>query len=88
MKQPLLSQTLFVHFFSLRLADGIIQSRGVEVKRLIIVVIHAILLMALVQLGISDTNISVADASISDNRVTSSISKASNSSASATITMT
>jgi len=88
MKQPLLRQSLFVHIFSLRLAGGIIQARGVEVKRLIIVVILAILLMALVQLGISDTDISIADASISDNKVTSSISKPSNSSASATITIT
>ena len=66
MKQPLLSQTLFVHFFSLRLAGDIIQSKGVEVKRLIIIVILAILFMALVLLGISDTDISVADASISE----------------------
>jgi hypothetical protein len=79
MKQPLLSQSLFVHIFYLRLAGVIIQARGVEVKRLIIVVILAILLMELVKLGISDTDIYVADASISDNMVTSSISKASNS---------
>jgi len=88
MKQPLLRQSLFVHIFSPKLAGVIIQSRRVEVKRLIIIVNLAILLMVLVQLGISDTDISVADASISDNKVTSSISKASNSLASATITIT
>ena len=39
-------------------------------------------------LGLSDTHISIADTSIPDNEVTSSVSKASNSSASATIMMT
>ena len=80
--------TLFVHVFSLGLAGGIIQSRGVEVKRLVTVVTIAILPVGLVLLGLSDTDISVADTSIPDNEVATSVSKASNCSASATITIT
>ena len=49
---------------------------------------RAILLIGLVLLGISDTRISIAQTAIPDNEVTSSVSKASNSSASATITIT
>ena len=41
-----------------------------------------------VLLGLSDTDISVADTNIPDNETTSTISKAGNSSASATITIT
>ena len=55
---------------------------------LVTIVTLAILLVGLVLLGLSDTDISVADASIPDNEVTSSISKASNPSATATITIT
>jgi len=58
------------------------------VKRLVTVVTLAILLVGLIILGLSDSDISVADTSIPYNEVTSSISKAGNSSASATITMT
>ena len=57
-------------------------------RRLFILVILAILLAGLVLLGSSDSDISLADTSIPDNEVTSSISKASNSSTSATITIT
>lgn len=57
-------------------------------KRLVTVVTIAILLVALVLLGISDTRISVADISIPNNEATSSVSKASNASATITITMT
>ena len=57
-------------------------------KRLIIIVIPAILLAGLVLLGLSDTNIFVADTSVPNDEVASSVSKASNSSASATITIT
>ena len=57
-------------------------------KRLVTVVTPAILLVGLIVLGLSDTDISAADANIHDNEVTSSISKARNSSASATITIT
>ena len=79
---------LFVRVFSLRLAGGIIQSRGFEVKSLVIVVTFAILLVGLVLLGLSDRDISVADASIPDNEVASTVTKTGNSSASATITIT
>ncbi len=61
---------------------------GVEVNRLTTVGILAILLVGLVLFGFSDTDISVADTSIPDNEIASSISKANNSSAGATITIT
>lgn len=57
-------------------------------KRPIFLITFAILLLVSVLLGLSDTDISAADASIPDNEVNSSISKANNSSASATITIT
>ena len=57
-------------------------------KRLVTIVTLAVLLAGLVLLGLSDTRISIADTSIPDNAVISSVSKASNSSASATITIT
>jgi len=58
------------------------------VKRLVTIVAPAILLIGLVLLGLSDTSISIADTSIPENNGTSSVTKASNSSASATITIT
>ena len=76
---------LFVHVFSLRLADGIIQSGGVEVKRLVTIIALAILLVGLVLLDLSDTDISIADTSIPDNKITTGQTKASNSSAIAMI---
>ena len=48
----------------------------------------AILLVGLILISLSDTVISIADTSIPDNEVTSRVSKASNSSASASITIT
>ncbi len=57
-------------------------------KRLVTIVALATLLVGLVLLGSSDKDISVADTSIPDNEIASSISKASNSSASATIMIT
>ena len=57
-------------------------------KRLLTIVTLAILLVGLVLLGLSDTAISIGDTSIPDNEVASRISKASNSSASAIITIT
>jgi len=57
-------------------------------KRLVTIVTLAILLAGLILLGLNDTDISIADASIPDNEVTVGISKASNSSASATIMIT
>ena len=50
--------------------------------------IHAILLVWLVLLGLSGMDISITDTGIPDNEVTSSVSKAGNSSASTTITIT
>ena len=57
-------------------------------KRLVTMGTLAILLIGSVSLGLADEDISVADNSIPDNEVTSSVSKAGNSSASATITIT
>ena len=57
-------------------------------KRLTVLVVLAILLAGLVLFGLSDRNISVADTDIPDNEVNGSLSKASNSSASASITIT
>ena len=61
---------LFVHVFSLRLAGGIIQSGGAEVKRLVTVVTLAILPVGLVLFDLTDTHISIADTSIPDNKIT------------------
>ena len=57
-------------------------------KRLVTIVALAVLVVGLVLLGLSDTRTAIADTSIPDNEVTSSISKAGNSSASATIVIT
>ena len=57
-------------------------------KRLVIVVTLTILLVGLVLLGLSDTDISIADTSVPNDEVVSSVSKASNPSAIATITIT
>lgn len=48
----------------------------------------AIILTGLVLFGLSDTSISIADTGVPNSEATSSVSKASNSSASATITIT
>jgi len=58
-----------------------------EVHRLTVLVTLAIMLVVLLLLGLSDAGISAADTGIPNNEVTSSISKASNSSASTTITI-
>ena len=57
-------------------------------KRLVISVTLTVILLGLILFELSDTGISVADTSIIDNGITSSMSEASNSSASATITIT
>lgn len=57
-------------------------------KRPFFLVILVILLIGLVLLGSSDTAISVDDTGIPDNQITTSQTGASNSSASATITIT
>ena len=56
-------------------------------KRLVIVVILVILLVALVLFGLNDRDISVADTSIPDDGTARSVSKVSNSSAAAIITI-
>ena len=76
---------LFVHVLYLKLADGIIQSGGAEVKRLVTVFTLAILLVGLILFGLSDTDICVANTSVPDNGITTSQSEASNSSAIAMI---
>jgi len=58
------------------------------VTRLVISVSFIVLLLGLILFGLSDTAISVDDTILSPNEVTSTVSKASNSSASATITIT
>jgi len=58
------------------------------VKRLTVLVIPAILLAGMILFGLSDTAISVADTSTSNSEVRGGMSKAGNSSASATITIT
>jgi hypothetical protein len=60
----------------------------VEVKRLSFVVILAILLTGLILFRLSDTTISVANTGAQNNEVISTMSEASNSSATATITIT
>ena len=57
-------------------------------KRLVPIVALAILIVGLGLSGLSDTRIVIADTSIPNNEATSSASKASNSSAGATITIT
>jgi len=57
-------------------------------KRRVAIITIAILLLMSVLLGLSDTVISVADVYIPDNEITTSQPEASNSSASATITIT
>lgn len=57
-------------------------------KRPVFLITFAILLLVSILLGLNDTDISVADSNIPDNEVASSVSKTSNSSASATITIT
>ena len=57
-------------------------------KRLTVLVMLGILLAGLALLGLSDAGISVGDTGSPNNEVTTTIRKASNSSASATITIT
>ena len=57
-------------------------------KRLVTIVVLAILIVGLALSGLNDTRIAIADTSIPDNEAASNVSKASNSSASATITIT
>ena len=57
-------------------------------KRLAVLVILTILMAGLVLFELSDTDISIANTLVPDNEVTSTISKVSNSSAGATITIT
>jgi len=58
------------------------------VQRLFFLTILAIILAGLILFSLSDVAISIADTGTPNNEVTSSVSKASNSSASATITIT
>ena len=75
--------------FYLSLAGGIINSRGGgEVKRPVVLFTLSIINVVLNLLGLSDNVISIADTSIPDNEIAGSVSKASNSSATATITIT
>ena len=66
----------------------IIESTKVETNRTFLVIILASLLVGLVLLGLSDTRISIADTTVPNDGVASRVSKASNSSTSATITIT
>jgi hypothetical protein len=74
-----------------RLVSGIIDLRGVEVKRLILLIALVVLVMILAKLPasvVSDTRTSLADSNISDNETITSQTETSNSSVSATITIT
>jgi hypothetical protein len=55
-------------------------------KKLLLLML--IMVVALLMLGISDTKASIADSSIPDKGITSNLSEANNSSATATITIT
>ena len=57
-------------------------------QRLFFLTILAVILAGLILFGLSDGAISIGDTGTPNNEVTSSVSKASNSSASATITIT
>ncbi len=57
-------------------------------KRPVILVILALILLGLILFGLSDTTISIAGTGVPDNEITTSQTEASNSSASATITIT
>jgi len=59
-----------------------------ETNRTFLVIILASLLVGSVLLGSSDTRISIADTTVPNDEVASRVSKASNSSTSATITIT
>jgi len=59
----------FVRVFAPRSADGIVQSRGVEVKRLATRGALAVLPVRLLPFGLISLNISVAGASVCDNRM-------------------
>ena len=58
------------------------------VKRLVISVTLTVILLGLILFGLSDTAISIVDTSTPDDEVAGSVSKARNSSASATIVIT
>jgi len=58
------------------------------VTRLVISVTLIVLLLGLILVGLSDTAVSIADTGVPDSEATSSIGKASNSSASGVITIT
>jgi hypothetical protein len=63
----------------------------VEVKRLILLIVLVVLVMILAKLPayvVSDTSVSLADNTIPDKEITTNQTAASNSSASATITIT
>ena len=57
-------------------------------KRLILLIVLVVILASVPVLVVSDTGASLADSNIPDNEVTASQTEASNSSASATITIT
>ena len=59
-----------------------------EVKRLILLIALVVILAGLPVLVVSDTSASLADSNIPDNDITTMRTEASNSSASATITIT
>jgi hypothetical protein len=58
------------------------------VRRIFFLTILAIILAGLILFGLSDATISIADTKVPNNELNNSVSEASNSSASATITIT
>jgi len=74
----------------MRLAGGIIDLRG-RSEEVILLIALTLLVMILAKLPasvVSDTSVSLTDSNIADNEITTNQTEASNSSASATITIT
>lgn len=61
---------------------------GIQLKKLVTLVIFAALVLGLVVLGLADTPASVADADLPDDEATGSLSETSDSSSSASIAIT
>jgi hypothetical protein len=82
--QSVVSRSVVFHFE----LEVHIMISGIEVKRLVTVATLAVLLVASILTGLGDKDVSVADTSVPNNDITSSVSKAGNSSASVTIKIT
>ncbi len=70
------------------LREPILSQDVLEVRKAFLLATVAVVLAGLVLFGLSDTGVSLADTGVPNNGATSSVSKASNSLASAAITIT